>query len=97
MQCHGRSNRVSLCILLFLAFCAVSADSTQAQQPSGAREMAEDAELTDLFFLDSDLGWAVGDRGVVWHTEDGGRQWQLQYSGAPYRLESVHFVDPQQG
>ena len=34
----------------------------------------EDAELADVFFLDRHRGWAVGDRGVIWHTSDGGRE-----------------------
>ena len=38
-------------------------------------EMLEDAELTDVTFVDPDRGWAVGDRGVIWQTVDGGRHW----------------------
>ncbi|MCS7305158.1 MAG: YCF48-related protein [Thermoguttaceae bacterium] len=52
-----------------------------------------DAQLNDVFFLDAQTGWAVGDRGVIWHTEDGGRHWQLQPSGTSARLLSVWFLD----
>ena len=57
----------------------------------------EDAELTDVLFLDANEGWAVGDRGTIWHTIDGGRNWRRRESGVQGRLESIHFVDRQHG
>ena len=48
--------------------------------------MLDDAELTDVFFLDPDQGWAVGDRGVILHTEDGGRHWQVQRVGGRLQI-----------
>jgi len=56
-----------------------------------------DAALWDVCFVDSQRGWAVGDRGTIWHTEDGGRQWVLQPSGVSCRLESVWFVSAELG
>lgn len=56
-------------------------------------EMQDDAQLNDVFFLDADQGWAVGDRGVILHTEDGGRHWQPQRINTACRLESIHFID----
>ena len=35
-----------------------------------------DAELTDVFFLDANLGWAVGAQGVILRTTDGGKEWR---------------------
>ena len=61
------------------------------------RQMLEDAELCDVAFSDAQRGWAVGDRGVIWHTLDGGRTWALQPSGVDCRLHTVHFVDGQTG
>jgi len=68
-----------------------------AQSDPGPDELLPDAELTDVFFLDPDRGWAVGDRGVIWHTKDGGRHWQLQGSPTGCRLESVWFLDDRAG
>lgn len=62
-----------------------------------ARQMLEDAELCDVAFVSTQQGWAVGERGVIWYTADGGRTWQLQPSGVDCRLHSVHFVDAQNG
>ena len=47
---------------------------TQAQVPVGA-------DLTALFFVDAQQGWAVGHEGVVLHTGDGGATWELQLDG----------------
>jgi photosystem II stability/assembly factor-like uncharacterized protein len=56
-----------------------------------------DASLTDAFFIDSTSGWAVGDRGVIWHTADGGATWQQQSSGVTCSLSSVFFMNDQRG
>lgn len=69
-------------------------DAPPAAWPVGFRE---DANLLDVFFLDDRLGWAVGERGTVLHTRDGGRSWQHQETGVGCRLESIHFADPQHG
>lgn len=79
----------------------VLAGHTTAADPGAASALvdalAEDAELVDVCFVDAERGWAVGDRGVIWHTRDGGRRWQRQHSGVSCRLESVYFVDRQTG
>src|SRR5260370_653841 len=40
----------------------------------------EDANLHDVQFVGSRNGWAVGDRGVIWHTSDGGESWSHSHS-----------------
>jgi hypothetical protein len=35
----------------------------------------DDANLHDVQFVGSRAGWAVGDHGVIWHSEDGGETW----------------------
>lgn len=60
-------------------------------------EMVQDAELTAVTFVDVDRGWAVGDRGAIWHTDDGGRTWRLQRSPVACRLEAVQFLDADNG
>ena len=59
--------------------------------------MLEDAELSDIHFIDPDNGFAVGDRGVIWKTADGGRNWQLVDGPASSRLDSIRFVDESRG
>jgi photosystem II stability/assembly factor-like uncharacterized protein len=53
--------------------------------------------LLDTFFVDRMNGWAVGDRGVIWHTADGGTTWQQQASGVSCGLNSVSFIDARRG
>lgn len=59
--------------------------------------MQSDARLNDVCFVDAEHGWAVGDRGTIWHTEDGGENWRLQPCGADCNLKSVCFVDENNG
>lgn len=59
--------------------------------------MQLDAALHDVCFVDARNGWAVGDRGVIWATRDGGQTWQRQVSGVRCPLRSVCFLSPTQG
>src|SRR5690606_35919327 len=79
---------------LVLAWVGVAAG---IQPPPSSPTMHGDAELTSVFFLDADRGWAVGDRGVIWHTVDGGRAWRQQPSPVHCRLESVQFLSSELG
>jgi photosystem II stability/assembly factor-like uncharacterized protein len=100
MKGHGRPARDPIVRLLALAaivFAAGQTDRSLAQPHRFPEEFLRDAELTDVIFVDPDRGWAVGDRGVIWHTDDGGRNWQLQSSPVLCRLESVCFVDDRNG
>ncbi|MBX3414067.1 MAG: hypothetical protein KF708_15375 [Pirellulales bacterium] len=66
-------------------------------RPPDAAPLLEDARLADIHFVDPQQGWAVGDRGVVWHTRDAGQTWQRQESGVNCPLTAVHFLDAQTG
>src|SRR5688500_11998984 len=45
------------------------ADSESAnQQIAVVESLRTDASLADVCFVDANTGWAVGDRGVIWHT-----------------------------
>src|SRR5580765_87176 len=76
-----------------LALLFIVASPLLGQPDASPPEMLADAELTAVTFVDADRGWAVGDRGVIWHTKDGGRNWKLQNSGVTCRLEAVQFLD----
>ncbi len=61
----------------------------------------EDAPLHAVQFVDTREGWAVGDEGVVWHSIDGGRNWERQPIGATDSLRpslrSLCFLNPYVG
>ena len=60
-------------------------DGRWISQPSGTT-----ANLRDVYFLDSNRGWAVGDGGAIVGTTDGGTTWTLEVSGVSADLRSVH-------
>ena len=59
--------------------------------------LQDDANLHDIQFLGRDRGWAVGDHGVIWHTADGGRHWQLVESPVRCPLRSICFLTDRVG
>jgi photosystem II stability/assembly factor-like uncharacterized protein len=64
---------------------------------AGEMHNYEDAALRAVQFVDKNEGWAVGDEGVVWHTIDGGRNWERQSTGTTASLRSVCFLTPYNG
>src|SRR5580658_3924557 len=53
--------------------------------------------LSAIRFTSAQVGWAVGDKGTILHTEDGGGNWLKQDSGSTNDLRSVFFADAQLG
>ena len=51
----------------------------------------------DIFFIDFNVGWAVGSEGFILHTEDGGKHWVRHQSGTRAQLRRVQFVDDKRG
>lgn len=64
-----------------------------AQLPS----LPDRVTLEGLFALDPMTAWAVGTRGVILSTADGGVTWRQQTSGVEAWLSAVHFSDRQHG
>jgi photosystem II stability/assembly factor-like uncharacterized protein len=74
------------------------ADQTSNSQVSPVIEnLRYDAALNDVCFVSAACGWCVGDRGVIWHTVDGGRTWHSQTSNVVTGLNSVCFIDERRG
>jgi photosystem II stability/assembly factor-like uncharacterized protein len=67
------------------------------EDPFRSEVMRADARLHAVWAASTECVWAVGDRGAIWHTSDGGRQWRLQESGVGCTLRSVCFVDEERG
>lgn len=80
-------------LLMTFASVAFSAPPADSSNPS----FLDDAELTCVQFINADRGWAIGDRGCIWHTRDGGRTWKLQTSPVACRWEAVQFLDEVNG
>jgi photosystem II stability/assembly factor-like uncharacterized protein len=56
-----------------------------------------DAPLYAVHFVDREEGWAAGAEGVIWHTIDGGNNWERQPSGVQASLRSICFLTPYLG
>jgi len=59
---------------------------------AGEQRHPEDAALHAVQFLDPDVGYAVGDDGVILKTIDGGKRWELLPSNTLASLRSVHML-----
>lgn len=60
-------------------------------------QVFESPFLNDIFFIDDLRGWIVGEYGVVFATEDGGKSWERQRTGEQAILFSVAFEDSENG
>lgn len=54
-------------------------------------------ELESIFFINEEIGWAVGNNGVILITTDGGRSWFYLDSGTSKNLSKVFFVTQYNG
>ena len=83
---------VSTSIIYFLLAAnfstSVSGDDPVAREPLPKAWQA-DAELTDVFFIDQNHGWAVGESGVTLRTRDGGNTWNAQATINSFRKDTV--------
>src|SRR5215475_7057339 len=90
----GRSRRqqhLPLCLLLLLLTLASNA---QAQTGSWIRQQTGTlAWLHSLFFLDQHRGWAVGSKGVLLATTDGGATWKIKARPSEDILRDIYFSD----
>ena len=68
-----------------------------AQPSATTPAMRYDAALADIGVRNEVLGWAVGDRGVIWHTDDAGATWKQQASPVSCHLSAVFFIDGRRG
>ena len=80
-------------VLLLVVFCSnAMAESGWARRPSGTL-----AWLHAVYFVDQNHGWAVGSKGVLLKTGDGGLSWQQQRSPTEANLFDVQFLDANNG
>lgn len=70
----------------------VDGGQTWVNQETGTEDVLE-----DIFFLDDQYGWAVGENGLVLHTSNGGEKWTTQTSGTEETLRSIRFTDQYMG
>ena len=100
---NRRNTDITLSVLFLqglLALCLLASPvSLQADTGTGAAgsPLLDDANLHAVQFLGSKTGWAVGDRGVIRKTVDGGQSWQFVPSPVDCPLRHICFVTDQIG
>ena len=86
------ATKTTFAITVGLMFASVSTpvrgDDTTAREPL-PKSWQADAELTDVFFIDENLGWVVGDSGTTLRTRDGGKTWNAQTLSNSFRRDTV--------
>lgn len=91
--------QVVFCLVIAIQFVLVTSIPVfgQIEPLMKPASWSLDAELNDVQFLDADFGWAVGERGTILKTTNGGRTWEvIPYTGIE-RLEAVHFINSRTG
>jgi photosystem II stability/assembly factor-like uncharacterized protein len=74
-----------------LALASIKPQLTRIGQFDG------DVALRQISFADATHGWAVGDKGTILASSDGGATWQARPSGTENSLNGVHFADASRG
>jgi len=84
---------LTLLILLFTG-CPPQPDETSAWDLCCT--LPDSGAYKDIFFIDEEEGWLVGEYERIYHSDNGGENWELQHSG-DCDLSTVHFLDKQYG
>jgi photosystem II stability/assembly factor-like uncharacterized protein len=85
----------ALCCCLLVSLISLSA---QSQPDAWKRQrVASLAWLHAVFFLDANRGWAVGSRGTILSTLDGGQTWKTKSQPTPDVLRDIYFTDEENG
>ncbi|HYG08414.1 MAG TPA: YCF48-related protein, partial [Pyrinomonadaceae bacterium] len=92
----ARALHVTAYCSLLTAYCLLLAVPAAAgawrAQASGTL-----AWLRGVYFVDEQRGWAVGSKGALLATTDGGRTWAVRRAPAEDTLRDVYFVNEQTG
>ncbi len=83
---------LAISIIVFFSSAIFAQNFDWTAQNSGVT-----VSLTDVFFVDNQTGWAVGNDGTILSTTNGGQDWTSQTSGVTDGLRAVFFIDANTG
>jgi photosystem II stability/assembly factor-like uncharacterized protein len=78
-------------ILLFVITSLFAQDNWEWQYSTTTED------LNDVYFINDNRGWAVGNNGTILRTVDGGKIWNQQNSNTTEKLRAVHFLNENLG
>ncbi len=88
----------AVCLLLSVVCLLALTSSTSAQTGAWTRQRTGTlAWLHSVYFLDRNKGWAVGSKGTLLATEDGGQSWKAKSRPAEDSLRDIYFSDELNG
>jgi len=79
-------------VLLLAPVSAFAQNGTWAKQPAGTM-----AWLHSVFFIDQNRGWAVGSKGTLLQTTDGGHNWKSHGASTDDVVRDIFFTDEKNG
>ena len=68
-----------------------------AEEVGRNNEQPRHSHLWAVHFPNSNNGWAVGEKGAIVYTRNGGKNWLAQQSNTEQSLLGVHFADADTG
>jgi len=88
-------NKLLLPILIAISLLFVSKSFPQAEWRK--IDSPTDKLLRHVFFVDSTTGWCAGKDGIIFHTVDGGLNWEEQNSTVSTFIVALFFLDENLG
>jgi photosystem II stability/assembly factor-like uncharacterized protein len=94
---NSRSS-VPLYILFFVTFLNLAADNAFGETRAWVRQNSGTlAWLYGVFFVNESKGWAVGSKGTLLATTDGGKTWQSRRRPSEDIVRDIYFTDESNG
>ena len=90
-----KSGKIIYLVIVLIVHCSILLTNCYSQwvnQNSGTPN-----HLYDVYFINTQTGWACGDNGTLIKTTNGGNNWFGQTSGTTFPLYSIHFVNAYTG
>ena len=79
--------------LIRILFILVISFSARSQNIIWQNPLPQGNKLNDIFFLDANIGWSVGDGGVILKTTNGGTSWSVTNHTTCMGLNKIFFLD----
>src|SRR5689334_22606724 len=85
---------IGICGSVLLGFHGISlgAERSPAVVFDVPTPQQDDAQIHDMQFLGTKIGWVVGEHGAIWHTTDAGQEWKFKAAPINGALRSVCFL-----
>ena len=83
----------SMTLMVLMFFVQIFISSGYAFSKERDNPLVRRDRPFSIHFLTKDIGWVVGDRGLVFKTADGGESWQSLKMNSRYSFKDITFID----